>query len=113
MREVLVQSLREAGYDVWEAKSGIDLLDLVETSLEDGEFPARRTMIVSDIRMRHLDGLGALESLRPLGIPVVLITAFGDDDTRAMALELGARALIDKPFDMDHLVEELERILAE
>ncbi|MGH7895930.1 MAG: response regulator, partial [Candidatus Binatia bacterium] len=45
--------------------------------------------------------------------PVVLITAFGDDETHAEGRALGAAAVIDKPFEMSTLASTLSRLLSD
>jgi DNA-binding response OmpR family regulator len=54
-----------------------------------------------------------LASLRTAecSVPVVLITAFGDEATHAQALRLGAAALFDKPFDVDDLRAAVSRMI--
>jgi CheY-like chemotaxis protein len=113
MRDLLARALRKDGYRVLEAGSGVDVLDCVEQVLGDRETLDPRTVIVSDIRMRRLSGLQVLATLRGLGWrnPVILITAFSDEETQAEARSLGATALIDKPFDVGVLLSEIERIL--
>jgi CheY-like chemotaxis protein len=106
MRDLIALRLRREGYQVVEARSGIDLLDRIEHELADHDRIPADTVIVSDIHMRRLGGLDVLDTIRSLGweTPVILITAFGDDETRVLASRLGARAVIDKPFDLAVLV---------
>jgi DNA-binding response OmpR family regulator len=44
--------------------------------------------------------------------PTILITAFGDDQTHANARRFGARAVLDKPFDINVLMEKVREVLA-
>jgi DNA-binding response OmpR family regulator len=44
--------------------------------------------------------------------PMILITAFGDDETHAQAAECGVAAMFDKPFDVDELLETVNAILS-
>jgi DNA-binding NtrC family response regulator len=62
-------------------------------------------LIISDVRMPGVSGLDVLATLRreDWSTPVILMTAFGDLETRAEARRLGAKALFDKPFDVDDL----------
>jgi DNA-binding NtrC family response regulator len=59
-------------------------------------------LVISDLRMPGITGLSVLGGLRDLElrIPFILITAFGDAGTHALAHQLGATAVLDKPFDM-------------
>lgn len=62
-------------------------------------------MIVSDVSVPDLSGLYVLAALRCARreTPIVLISEFGDDETRMEARELGVFAFLDKPLDVDVL----------
>lgn len=111
MRMLVATMLRRAGWDVVEASDGIDLLDLIAWVLEHRDDWAE-CVLVSDIRMPNMGGLEALEHLRELGWPggIVLITAFGDEATHARAHDLGAHAVLDKPFDFDALCDAIRQV---
>jgi CheY-like chemotaxis protein len=67
-------------------------------------------LILSDINMPGMSGLELLPKaleMRP-DVPVILITAYGDADTKRKALENGAAALLTKPIDFSALREEIE-----
>ena len=67
-------------------------------------------LILSDINMPGMSGLELLpkaKALRP-DVPVIMITAYGDDDTRRKALEGGAEALLTKPIDFVALRTEID-----
>lgn len=67
-------------------------------------------LILSDINMPGMSGLELLpkaKALRP-DVPVIMITAYGDDNTRRKALEGGAEALLTKPVDFVALRAEIE-----
>ena len=104
MRRLIATSLRMAGNKVVEATDGIDVLDRMETMIRD-LCPDAFDVIVSDVNMPGLSGLDVLAALRCTHwtTPVVLITAFGDEETRAEARELGAAAFLDKPLDPEAL----------
>ena len=68
------------------------------------------TLILSDINMPGMSGLELLpkaKALRP-DVPVIMITAYGDDNTRRKALEGGAEALLTKPIDFVALRTEVD-----
>jgi CheY-like chemotaxis protein len=68
-------------------------------------------LILSDINMPGMSGLELLpqaKSLRP-DVPVIMITAYGDADTKRKALENGAEALLTKPIDFATLRNEIDR----
>lgn len=116
MRRLLLWALRTEGYIVVEAADGIDLLDTAEPLIlslcEPGSFP-RFDLIVSDIRIPGFTGLELLSAIRACGwtIPVILITAFGDEATHAEAERLKASAVLDKPFDIEDLLNEVRKVV--
>jgi len=114
MRELLTRAMARAGFRVLTARSGVDLLDRIESTLDDSDRFRPGQVIVSDVRMRRLDGFGVLKALRQaaLDAPCILITAFGDEETHARAAEFGADAVIDKPFDIEVLLERIRGVLA-
>ena len=101
MRAYLAVALRSDGYDVTTCADGARLIEYLGATRASGE--GGFALVVSDIRMPGLSGLQVLERLQEWqSFPsVILITAFGDEKTHARARELGAKAVIDKPFDTD------------
>jgi DNA-binding NtrC family response regulator len=101
LRKLIATTLRGDGYEVVETANGMELLDALELTIE------RRLpyAIVSDVRMPLLSGMDLLAVVRASSthVPVILITAFGDVDTHEEAHDLGAVAILDKPFDMSAL----------
>jgi CheY-like chemotaxis protein len=65
--------------------------------------------VLSDINMPGMDGLQLLAEIkqRHPGLPVMMVTAYGDDDRRRRAIEHGAAELITKPVDFEHLKTQL------
>ena len=103
LRRLLATQLRKEQYLVEEAASGFDFLELLgDATLRNRTFD----LIVTDIRMPGLTGLSVVEGLRngitpgTAATPVILITAFGDEETHAEAQRLGT-IIFDKPFDLD------------
>lgn len=96
MRDMIASSLRKDGYEVTLAKDGGELL----ARLAKGEFD----VVISDIRMPGCSGMNVLEGLREARwtVPVILMTAFGDEETRAR-VESNDAVFFDKPFDVDDL----------
>jgi CheY-like chemotaxis protein len=71
-------------------------------------------LILSDINMPGMSGLELLpraKTLRP-DVPVIMITAYGDDNTRRKALDRGAEALLTKPIDFGVLRNEIDSRVA-
>ena len=67
-------------------------------------------LILSDINMPGMSGLELLPRARAArpDVPVIMITAYGDDDTKRKALEGGAKSLLTKPIDFVALRDEIE-----
>lgn len=107
LRWLITRTLRKSGFDVVEANDGSALLERAGEAILKDHTLSSVDLIVSDIRMPGWSGLDVLAGLKHAGvrIPMVLITAFGDDDTHDQAARLGAVAVVDKPFDMDHLCD--------
>ncbi|MBM7604580.1 two-component system response regulator (stage 0 sporulation protein A) [Metabacillus crassostreae] len=70
-------------------------------------------VLVLDIIMPHLDGLGVLEKIRQIDRPqpnVIMLTAFGQEDVTKKAVDLGAAYFILKPFDMEGLASHIRQV---
>ena len=111
MRGLITEVLHAHRYQVVEAKNGMQLLDELTRSLED-EDAAQFDLVISDIRMPGITGLEVLEGLRkePGFPPMILITAFGDEETHEAALKFGAAAMLDKPFPLEVLLAAVRRL---
>jgi len=114
LRELIATALRADGYEVVEAGDGLELLAHVESALSAKDHGFDAWVIVADINMPGLTGLDVLAILRCAAVdaPVLLMTAFGDKETRLEAAELGAAAILDKPFDLECLRTALARVAA-
>jgi CheY-like chemotaxis protein len=112
MRKLIAWSLNKEGYGVIECEDGNQLMKKLG-AVFPFESNQHIDLIVSDIRMPGSTGLQALQSIREFAdaTPMILITAFPDDNTREMARRLGAIAVVEKPFDVDVLVDKVRRIL--
>ena len=71
-------------------------------------------LILSDINMPGMTGLEMLPKVRQMRpqVPVIMITAYGDPDTKRKALENGASGLLTKPIDFTLLREEIDTRVA-
>lgn len=109
MRDLLAFTLRKRRYGVVVATDGAELLERLTESVVHG--PAI-DCIVTDVRMPDMTGIEALRYIKEAGlvIPAIVITAFGDRDTRLHAWRLGAVTVLDKPFEIEDLVEQLEKL---
>jgi DNA-binding response OmpR family regulator len=114
MRSLIATALRRDGYDVFEARDGAKLLDLIGAAIATRVDPAVPEIIISDIRMPGYTGLEVLGGLRrdDWETPVILITAFGDRETHMEAYRLGADVVLNKPLDMDDLRMAVKALVA-
>lgn len=98
--------LRQDGHDVVEAEDGTSAL----TALRAGHFD----LILLDLRMPGLDGIGIVEALRTWGndTPILMISGFGTVDTAVSALHTGADDFLTKPVEPDVLSARVEALLS-
>ena len=102
-----------------EARQGTYVLHFAvsgEAALERlaGEIEPQLIVILSDINMPGMDALtllGEVKRLHP-DLPVIMVTAYGDDERRRRAGELGAAEFIAKPVDFDRLKAQLRQLSA-
>jgi two-component system, chemotaxis family, chemotaxis protein CheY len=106
IRELIAETLHEAGYRVDTAANGTEALERMRQTLPDA--------IVLDVMMPRLDGRGFVEvaRLEPAlaAVPIVVVTAAYAG--RSIAAQLGVNACLTKPFELDDLVRTIERVIA-
>lgn len=75
---------------------------------------AEPALVILDLSMPVMDGMQALSALRQKSpeLPVILMTAYGEDDRAKQAQALGAQATLTKPFDIFTLREVAQRLVA-
>ncbi len=96
--------LRQAGYRTLEASDGNDARDLLEQ-----EMPS---LIVLDLMLPGMDGLSLCRWIRERSeLPVIMITALGEETDRLTGLELGADDYLTKPFSPRELVARVKAVL--
>lgn len=97
-------NLEHDGFQVVEAHNGAQALDKVRSSLPD--------LVLLDIMLPDLDGFEILRILREISaVPVIMLTAKGEEDDRVRGLELGADDYITKPFSPRELVSRVRAVL--
>jgi DNA-binding response OmpR family regulator len=102
MRHLLQRALTRDHHRVTGVADGAELLQEIRRLHERNALP---DLIVCDLRMPGASGLSALRLVREeaLKVPIMLISAFCDETTRALAYGLGAWCVFAKPFDLDDL----------
>ncbi|MFM9267947.1 response regulator [Tychonema sp. BBK16] len=105
-RRVICKILRAEGYETWEASSGPEALEVLETQTPD--------CMLLDLLMPDMEGREVLQALRERGIkvPVIVITADIQSTTREECMELGALAVIHKMPNSDELVGWIKKALS-
>ena len=103
IREAIAFTLRREGFDVLEAATGHEAVEQAE------QIP---DVVVLDIMLPGIDGLEVLRRLRTTSnVPVLLLSAKGDEIDRVVGLEIGADDYITKPFAMRELVARIRAIV--
>jgi len=109
-RQQFRRELRSGRFAMRFAQSAEEALERL-ASPED----ASLILVFSDINMPGMSGLDLLPRIRAVypDVPVIMVTAYGDADTRRRALECGASGLMAKPIDFAALRQEIDRRVAE
>ena len=109
MRQIVIRTLRQAGYDdhdIVEAVDGRDAFDKVGSEKPD--------LVLSDWNMPEMTGIECLEALRASGsqVPFGFVTSEGSPEMREKAANAGALFLIAKPFNEDTFKDALDGVIA-
>src|ERR687884_62957 len=104
VREVVVSYLRREGYRTLEAGDGELAKTLVETKRPD--------LVVLDLMLPGTDGLSVCRWIRAHGgLPIIMLTARGEEADRIVGLELGADDYVTKPFSPRELATRVKTVL--
>jgi len=106
-RQRFRREARNGTYVMHFANSGDEALQLLDEAIEPDLLA-----ILSDINMPGMDGLQLLGQIKQRfpDLPVMMVTAYGDNGRRRRASELGAAEFITKPVDFDQLKERLRQL---
>jgi two-component system KDP operon response regulator KdpE len=97
-------NLEQDGFQVVEAYRGMQALQQYRDSLPD--------LVLLDVMMPDIDGFEVLSMLRDISnVPVIMLTAKGEEDDRVRGLELGADDYVTKPFSPRELVSRVRAVL--
>lgn len=97
-------NLEQDGFQVVTAYNGKEALEQVRTQLPD--------LVLLDIMMPDINGFEVLKKIREVNnVPVIMLTAKGEEDDRIQGLELGADDYITKPFSPRELVSRIKAVL--
>jgi DNA-binding response OmpR family regulator len=97
IRNLLKLQLEQEGYSVYAAKDGLEALEMMQDKVID--------LAILDVMMPRLDGFNLLRKIRQTSkIPVIFLTARGDDMDKILGLGIGADDYLVKPFSMAELL---------
>lgn len=109
IRRILVTLMESSGFEVEVALDGRQALERLQSS-------TRYDLVLMDLLMPYLSGLDVLAETLQLphrkGLPVVILTAKGQDADREQAISLGAADFVTKPFSPKKLLKRVDELLA-
>jgi len=108
MRQLVAATLKSAGYEVVDARDGVDALKKLET---EGRF----NLIVSDVNMPNMDGITFLKevkaNMKHKFTPVIMLTTESQASIKEEGRKAGAKAWIVKPFKPNDLLAVVKKII--
>jgi CheY-like chemotaxis protein len=109
-RQQFRRDLRAQRFMMDFASSAADALERIASTIEQSLI-----LILSDINMPGMTGLEMLPTVKEMrpNVPVIMITAYGDPETKRKAIASGATGLLTKPIDFTVLREEIDTRLQE
>jgi DNA-binding response OmpR family regulator len=97
-------NLEQDGFDVMEARTGMEALSQLRLNLPD--------LVLLDVMLPDIDGLEILRMIREFSqVPILMVTARGEEDDRVKGLERGADDYIAKPFSPRELASRIRAVL--
>ncbi len=107
IRETIVMSLKDEGYDVLIAEDGYTALSIAHKSIDQLD------LIVLDVMLPYINGLDFCRMIRHEGngVPVLMLSAKGSESDRVVGLEVGADDYLPKPFGMRELVARCRALM--
>ena len=106
IRQLVGFTLRNAGYEVIEAVDGEDALKRMQGAIH---------MVITDLNMPNLDGIGLIRSLRAnpacKGLPIIMLTTESQESRKQEGKAAGATGWIVKPFTKQQMLAVVKRII--
>jgi DNA-binding response OmpR family regulator len=101
---LMTRNLQLEGYDVLAASDGLQALELVESNAPD--------LVLLDVMMPKMDGFTVCYRVREFSaVPIIIVTARGQDQDKVRGLDLGADDYLTKPFSVDELLARVRAVL--
>ncbi len=103
LREICKEALSEHGYQVLEAKNGVEALDILKRERDVD-------IVLSDLNMPEMDGMALIDHIKKfnLDVELVVMTGFGTIETAVEVMKKGALDYIPKPFYLNHLLVKID-----
>jgi DNA-binding response OmpR family regulator len=103
-QHLLQVNLEKEGFEVVTAGNGLDALDMVSSRHPD--------LVIMDIMMPKMDGISTCERIRQFSnVPIIILTARGEEQDRVRGLNVGADDYVVKPFSATELVARVRAVL--
>src|SRR5690242_1628656 len=101
---LITRNLELEGYDVLSARDGKEALDTIEARFPD--------LALLDVMMPKMDGFTVCQRVRDFSaLPIIIVTARGQDGDKIRGLDLGADDYLTKPFNIDELLARVRAVL--
>jgi DNA-binding response OmpR family regulator len=101
---LLKVNLESEGYEIVSAPNGEEALEMVSQEIPD--------LIIMDVMMPKLDGIATCNRIRQFSnVPIILLTALGDEQDKVNGLNIGADDYVVKPFSATELVARVRAVL--
>jgi two-component system KDP operon response regulator KdpE len=104
LRDFVRRNLEVRGFEVLSAANGLEGLALFQNNAVD--------LVVLDLMMPHMDGLEMVRRVRQSSlVPVIVLSALGEEEDKIRALDLGADDYLTKPFGVGELLSRIQAVL--
>lgn len=104
LREFICRNLAARGFDVHRAGNGLEALAIFNTEKLD--------LIILDVMMPHMDGLETCRRIRQSStVPIIVLTALGEESDKVKALDEGADDYLTKPFGVEELLARVRAVM--
>src|SRR6266699_750493 len=101
---LVTRNLQLEGYEILAASDGQQALELIENNSPD--------LVLLDVMMPRMDGFTVCHSVRSFSsVPIIIVTARGQDQDKVRGLDLGADDYLTKPFSVDELLARVRSVL--
>jgi two-component system KDP operon response regulator KdpE len=104
LRDFVRRNLEIRGFQVLSAANGLEALALFNNNSVD--------LVVLDLMMPHMDGLETVRRIRQKSlVPVIVLSALGEEEDKIRALDMGADDYLTKPFGVGELLSRIQAVL--